>query len=140
MSPVPTSPLPVITRAVYQVLHGDAELKAMVTGVFDYVPEDVAFDYVVIGEATEIPDNAHGMYGWQTTLTLHIWTRYRGYATALGVLARVVALLDHQPLALAGFHHVVTRYEWSQTLTDPAPPGDIRHVPVRFRIVTEQQE
>ncbi len=46
-------------------------------------------------------------------------------------------VLDHTPLDIDGHHHVATRFEFSQALTDPEPPGDIRHVVLRFRIVTE---
>ncbi|MEV7584389.1 DUF3168 domain-containing protein [Streptomyces erythrochromogenes] len=128
-----------VQQAVYARLTGDAELKALITGVYDYVPEDVVFDYVTIGEATEIPDNRHGGFGRQTTITLHVWTRYRGHSRGHRITARIVELLDHQPLTIAGLHHVSTRFEFAQTLTDPEPPGDIRHTPMRFRIETEQE-
>ncbi|WKV74723.1 DUF3168 domain-containing protein [Streptomyces sp. PCS3-D2] len=128
-----------VQQAAYTLLTADTELMALITGVYDYVPEDVVFDYVTIGEATEIPDNRHGGFGRQTTLTLHVWTRYRGHARGQRIAARIVALLDHQPLTITGLHHVSTRFEFSQTLTDPEPPGDIRHIPMRFRITTEQE-
>jgi hypothetical protein len=38
---------------------------------------------------------------------------------------------------VVGRHHVVTRYEFAQTLRDPEP--GIRHVVIRFRILTEQE-
>ncbi|KIX79116.1 hypothetical protein SF23_02570 [Streptomyces sp. MBRL 10] len=128
-----------VQQAVYTRLTGDPALAALITGVYDHVPEDVVFDYVTIGEATEIPDNRHGGFGRQTTITLHVWSRYRGHARGLQIAARVTALLDHQPLTIVGLHHVSTRFEFSQTLTDPEPPGDIRHIPMRFRITTEQE-
>ncbi|MGW2985461.1 DUF3168 domain-containing protein [Streptomyces goshikiensis] len=128
-----------VQLAVYTRLTDDDALMALITGVYDYVPENVAFDYVTIGEATEVPDNRHGGFGRETTVSLHVWSRYRGHARGLRIAARVTELLDHQPLAVAGLHHVSTRFEFSQTLTDPEPPGDIRHIPMRFRIVTEQE-
>ncbi|MFB6517440.1 DUF3168 domain-containing protein [Streptomyces sp. NPDC056401] len=134
----PTALAPV-QQAVYGQLTGDPALMALITGVYDYVPEAVTFDYVTIGEATEIPDNRHGAFGRQTTLTLHVWTRYRGHARGQRIAARIVELLDHQALTVAGLHHVATRFEFAQTLTDPEPPGDIRHTPMRFRIITEQE-
>jgi hypothetical protein len=136
----PTAPeamLP-IQRALYGRLTGDTELMSTVTGVFDYVPEDDVYPFVVIGEATEIPDNRHGGYGRQTVVTLHVWTRYRGHSKGLAIAAQITALLDHQPLTITGLDHIVTRFEFSQTLTDPEPPGDIRHVVLRYRVVTEQ--
>ncbi|MFJ4863397.1 DUF3168 domain-containing protein [Streptomyces sp. NPDC088748] len=128
-----------VQAAVYARLTGDATLMALLSGVYDFVPESVAFDYVVIGEATEIPDNRHGGFGRETTLTLHVWSKYRGHARGQRIAARITALLDHQPLTIADLHHVSTRFEFSQTLTDPEPPGDIRHIPMRFRITTEQE-
>ncbi|MFE2106637.1 DUF3168 domain-containing protein [Kitasatospora sp. NPDC059463] len=127
-----------LQAAVYTQLTTDAELRAMVTGVYDYVPEGTAYPYVVIGEAIETPDNRHHGFGRQTVLTLHIWSQYRGYSEALAIGARAMAVLDHQPLTISGLHHVSTRYEMGQTLTDPEPPGDIRHLVQRYRITTEQ--
>lgn len=127
-----------IQRAIYGRLTGDSGLMSTVTGVFDYVPEADVYPFVVLGEATEIPDNRHGGYGRQTVVTLHVWTKYRGHSKGLAIAARITALLDHQPLTIAGLAHIVTRFEFSQTLTDPEPPGDIRHVVLRYRVVTEQ--
>ncbi|WP_259471963.1 DUF3168 domain-containing protein [Streptomyces shenzhenensis] len=135
-----TAPAPMlpVQSAIYARLKGDTALMGMISGVYDYVPEDVAYPFVVIGEATEVPDNRHGGFGRETVVTLHVWSRYQGYAQALRIGARVTALLDHQPLTIEGLDHIVTRFEFSQTLTDPEPPGDIRHLVLRYRVVTEQ--
>ena len=132
------SPMLAVQQALYVKLTGDAALTALITGVYDFVPEDVAFPYLVIGEAIETPDNSHDRYGWQTVVTLHVWTRSRGHAKGLGIGKRITQLLDHQPLTVTGFDHVASRFEFSQPLTDPEPPGDIRHLILRYRVVTEQ--
>lgn len=134
------SPLLPIQRALYAALTGDATLGDLITGVYDYVPEEDVYPYVVIGEATETPDNSHDRHGWQTVVTLHVWTQYRGHTQGLTIGNRVSEVLDHQPLTVAGFDHVATRYEFAQTLTDPEPPGDIRHLVLRYRVITEQPE
>lgn len=136
-TPTAASPLLPIQAAVLTALQADAQLMSTVTGVFDWVEEGQAYPYVVIGEAFETPDNAHDRHGSETVITLHVWSQYRGYAEALRIAGRVIKALDHTPLTVAGHHHVATRFEFSQTLTDPEPPGDIRHVPMRFRVVTE---
>ncbi|GHJ01616.1 hypothetical protein TPA0906_34810 [Streptomyces olivaceus] len=137
MTTAPSPMLPV-QSAVYARLKADGALMALIQGVYDYVPEDVAYPFVVIGEALETPDNRHGGFGRETVITLHVWSRYQGYAQVLRIGARVTALLDHQPLTLPGLDWIATRFEFSQTLTDPEPPGDIRHLVLRYRIVTEQ--
>ncbi|MFC8176527.1 DUF3168 domain-containing protein [Streptomyces sp. NPDC057325] len=138
-APVPASPFWPIQQAVYARLTGDPQLSDLLTGgVHDYAPETARYPFVVVGEAIDTPDNRHGGYGWQTVLTLHTWTRAEGNNQAFAIGKRLIALLDHQPLTLPGYDHVVTRYEYGQSLTDPEPPGDIRHLVTRFRIVTEQ--
>lgn len=132
------SALAPVQTALYETLTADATLAGMVTGVFDYVPEGTAYPYVHVGEATEIPDNTHSGFGRQTVVTLHVWSQHRGFSEALTIAARIIQVLDHAPLTIDGLRHVATRFESSQTLTDPEPPGDIRHVPMTFRVVTSQ--
>ncbi|WP_436772069.1 DUF3168 domain-containing protein [Yinghuangia sp. YIM S09857] len=132
------SPLAAIQRAVFARLTGDAELMDVVTGVYDYLPEDAPYPFLNLGEAIETPDNRHGGFGRQTVLTLHIWSKYRGYAQARDINDHLIRLLDHQPLILDGFDHIATRHEDTQMITDPEPPGDLRHGITRVRVVTEQ--
>ncbi|WP_406336645.1 DUF3168 domain-containing protein [Streptomyces zaomyceticus] len=135
-----TSPLPflVVQTALYNRLKNDATLSSLATGVYDFVPETALYPYIHIGEAIDTPDNSHDRYGGQTVATLHVWDQYKGFKRVLQIGSRVQALLDHQPLTITGLTHIVTRYEFGQPLTDPEPPGDIRHLVLRYRIVTEQ--
>jgi hypothetical protein len=137
---VTTSPLPFldVQTALYAKLTGDPALMGLVTGVHDFVPETAVYPYIHLGEAIETPRNAHDRFGRETVPTLHVWDQYRGYKRVLQIGARINALLDHQPLTIPGLKHVATRYEFGQPLTDPEPPGDIRHLVLRYRIVTEQ--
>lgn len=125
-----------VHAAVYTKLNTDATLKAMVTGIFDYVPEGTDYPYVVIGEATETPENSHDRFGRSQVITLHIWSNDRGFKKAQAIASRIHALLDHQALTVSGQNTISVRYEFSQTLIDPNP--NLRHIPIRFRITTEQ--
>ncbi|MFD7429055.1 DUF3168 domain-containing protein [Streptomyces sp. NPDC059818] len=135
-----TSPAPMlpVQSAIDARLRGDPELMGMIDGLYDYVPEVVPYPFIVTGDALETPDDRHGSFGRQTVVALNVWSQYRGYAQVLRIGARVTALLDHQPLTVPGLNHIVTRYEFGQTLTDPEPPGDIRHLILRYRVVTEE--
>lgn len=135
------SPLAPIQQTIYDRLTGDATLNGMVTGIYDFVPEPAPYPYVTLGEVTVIPSNVHGRFGREVVVTLHIWTRSRGHAEGLAIEDRITQLLDHQPLTLDGHHTVSVRYEFSQTLIDPVEPsGQVRHIPLRFRITTEQDD
>ena len=139
--PVSRSPLNPLQAAIYGRLAGDAALAAMVTDVYDQVPEATVGDYLIIGDHLSTPDNDHGSFGREVTETVHIWTRRRGTKTGQDIAARVTELLDHQPRALSALlagHRVVSiRCEFDQALKDPNP--EIRHHVLRFRITTAQQ-
>lgn len=138
-TPAPAPPTWPVQKAVYGLLTADKSLAdLLVGGVHDYTPETAPYPFLVVGEALDVPDNRLDGFGWQTTVTLHVWTKAEGNRQGLEIGARVTALLDHQPLTLPGYNHVVTRFEFSQTLVDPEPPGTIRHLVQRYRIVTEQ--
>lgn len=132
------SPLAAIQRAIYQRLSGDEGLGA---DVYDHVPEGSPMPYVVLGEATETPRNWLTGFGRSSTHTLHVWSQQQTFDEANAIVDRIVQLLDHQALDLVDDTWEVTHvgFEFSQTLRDPHPPH-ARHVPVRFRINTEQPE
>lgn len=132
-------PMADIQTALYQCLTAEgADLGA---AVYDHVPEPDAasWPYVTIGEAIETPANAHSFLGRDTTITVHVWSRQRGFAEGNQVANRVTALLDHRPAELdVGDGQYVTslRFEFGQTLRDEDP--EVRHVVTRFRIRTAQ--
>lgn len=137
MNPTRRSPVAPIQRAVFARLSGDVELKNAKARIYDHVPENAARPYVVIGEAVDTPDNCHNAYGSQTVITLHVWSDYRGFAQALLIEDRIVALLDHQPLTADGHTIDAVWHEQTTPLRDPDPR--IRHIVLRFRVITQQR-
>ncbi|WP_432193903.1 DUF3168 domain-containing protein [Streptomyces sp. bgisy027] len=125
--------------AVLALLTADTELMDLIKGVFDWVEEKQPYPYVVLGESVETPDNSHDSHGSSTVITLHVWSQYLGYHEARTIANRLRALLEHRPLTIVGHRHVATYFVSQQTLTDPEPPGDIRHIPISFRVLTEVQ-
>lgn len=133
ISEISESPLLAIQTALYELL--SAELSVP---VFDFVPEDQPYPYVMIGECTETPDNAHDRFGSDTTHTIHIWTEFEGWSQGLGIEAEIRRTLDHRKEALEvdGFWVVEVKRTTIQTMRDPNPR--VRHVPVTYRVITEQ--
>jgi hypothetical protein len=105
---------------------------ALVTGVFDEVPEDAAYPYVSFGAITEVPDDAHDRQGLDTTIVIHVWSTYPGNAQAADIFAAVDAALDRAPLVVAGYADVTIKHESHQFIADPDP--DIRHVNASYRV------
>lgn len=128
-------PLNELQQEMYNALNGEISAS-----VYDNVPENVSKPWVTIGEATGVPDNWHGGFGWDVLATVHVWTKSRGFKTALDIAAEIVAILDHKLDALdfsSSWYVVSIRLVQVQTMRDPDP--EIRHVPVQFRVVIHQE-
>lgn len=131
------SPTLPIQEAMFDRASTDPELLSLGIGVFDFVPEGAARPYIVLGEAFSTPDNTHGGIGWVTIATFSIWSEERGFRQANVVKDRLIQLFDHQPMEVAGFHHVETRHEFDQMMRDPDPK--LRRALLRLRVATEQE-
>jgi hypothetical protein len=121
-----------LQQAVYAKLTGHAPLMALVSGVYDNVPENAAHPYVSLGSITENVDDAHNQRGLEATVVLHVWSKYRGYREASLILAQLDAALDRQPLDVQGFTDVSIAHQQHTALRDPDP--DIRHINVSYRV------
>lgn len=121
-----------LQTAVFAKLTAYAPLMALVTGVFDEVPEGAVLPYVSFGPITEVVDDAHDRQGLDTTIVIHVWSDYPGNAQAADIFAAVDAALDRVPLTVVGFADVTIKHESHQFVTDPDP--DIRHVNAQYRV------
>ena len=129
-----------LQQAVYGALTGDASVQALLgtpARVFDHVPQDSAFPYVVVGEATSGPFDTKTEDGLDQTLTIHTWSRYRGLKETKEIMAAVTGALDDQALAVSGHDLVLLRFAFGTTVLDP--DGLTRHGVHRFRAVTQAQ-
>jgi hypothetical protein len=125
-----------LTAAVYTALTGDATLTALVgTRVFNHVPQETAFPYVVIGETTLVPFDSKTTEGAEVVLTIHSWSRYRGSKEILDIQKAVVDVLDKASLTVTGHSLVQLRVAFADNFEDP---GDdkTRHGVQRFRALT----
>lgn len=95
--------------AVYQRLVNDAAVKALVykdtkfKGVYDAVPNDAPFPYIVIGEPSESDFDVKLKETVETSLTIHTWSDKTGKTESYKLLQ---AVSD----ALSAFL-IVTSYE-----------------------------
>lgn len=135
-TPTALGPFNELLKGLYDALNG--EISA---GVYDDVPERITKPYVTMGEMFSIPDNWHGGFGWDILSTLHVWTKSRGFKSAIDIANEIITKLDHQvatAIELPDSWYVVSiRFVQLSTLRDPDP--ELRHVPVQFRIVIHQE-
>ncbi len=126
-----------LQRAIYAALIGDTEVTGLLGGmhVYDHVPRGSSFPYVTIGQTTERDWSTGSGDGGEHLVTLNVWSQAAGRKQAQSIMAAIRARLHDRALALAGYHLVNLRHEFSETRRDP--DGETVRGIVRFRAVTE---
>ena len=104
-----------------------------ITGVFDDVPTDTAYPYIVIGDETATNISAKDKDFHEHTLTIHIWSQYRGNRDIKEIMKRVYAALNDVSYTVSGASGVNLKHEFQTTLTEG--DGITRHGVMRFRAV-----
>lgn len=125
-----------LQQAIYSELSGDSELTSTLgASVYDDVPDHqaVTFPYVNIGEDTTLDYSTKDLVGSETTLNMHVWSRYRGSKEVKQIMDRVHSLLHDSNLTVTGRNLINLRVEFSDVLRDP--DGITRHGVMRFRAV-----
>ncbi len=104
-----------------------------ITGVFDDVPENTAYPYVVIGEETATNIDTKDKDAHEHTLTIHVWSQYRGRKEIKNIMSSVYTTLHNASITVSGASLVNIRHEFENTLTEA--DGITRHGVMRFRAV-----
>lgn len=123
-----------LTVAVFDKLDGDATLGALVTGVFDHVPDEQDLPYVTLDGPEGKDWSAKDFDGMEHSMMIHSWSEIPGWKEVQDIMSRVHELLHDVALTLSGFTLVNLRFESHQQLRDP--DGVTRHGVQRFRAVT----
>lgn len=121
-----------LQTAMYAKLTGSAPLMALVSGVYDEVPEPAPYPFVSFGAITETVDDAHDRQGLEVTAVVHVWSAYPGNGEAADIFAAVDAALDRTTLTVAGFTDVSISHLQHEVIRDPDP--DVRHINAQYRV------
>ena len=124
-----------IQTAIYNALIANEALGYAITAVYDHVPQDAVFPYVVIGSDTLIDWDTDNSTGFEATLTLHVWSRYRGLKECKDIQGLIYSALHRQPLTIDGYTALDCLCEYHEADVDP--DGLTRHGVQRFRVVFE---
>ena len=123
-----------LQSTIYSALSGDSTLTdTLGASVFDDVPESTSFPYVSLGEDTLNDYDTKDVSGSTQTLTLHIWSEYKGTKEAKQIMDRLHDLLHDSSLSVSGHNLVNLRFEFGDIMRDP--DGKTRHGVMRFRAV-----
>lgn len=98
-----------VQAAIHAALVADEALGGMVSGVFDFVPPNTAYPYIVMGDARETDVSTMTETIRRVEMALHVYSRARGRGEASGIMARVHALLHDAALDMENAVCVDTR-------------------------------
>jgi hypothetical protein len=123
-----------LQKAIYAALNGYVTgLSGASVSVYDDVPEGTSYPYVVIGEETAINAGTKNLDGVEHTLTLHVWSGYRGRREIKEIMQSIYSLLHDTAITVTGASLVMIRQEFATTLEEA--DGITRHGVMRFRVV-----
>lgn len=133
-----------LQQAIYDQLTGDSTLMALVTGVYDDVPQAAdsgassAFPYVTIGEDIHQDWSTDTSLGDDATITVHTWSRYRGRKQTKQIQGAIYDALTRVNLSVTGYTMVAIDYVDEQSFVDT--DGLTRHGVSTFRVLLDEME
>lgn len=123
-----------LQKAIFNQLSGSiVGLDSANISVFDDVPENTSYPYVVIGEETATNNGSKDLDGLEYTLTVHVWSNYRGRREIKEIMQSVYENLHDTAITVTGASLVNVRQEFNTTLAEN--DGITRHGVMRFRAV-----
>lgn len=138
-----SSAMKAIYDAVYARISTDTTLLGLADStILGYEPEEPPTNFIVLGSGSEeawhtLGGTATG-FGWSCTVTVHLYSYYKGDLKVLQMLERVVALLNFHALSVAGYTSgtVICEYgeKMSKVLIETKDKRERRHIPAVFSV------
>jgi hypothetical protein len=133
-----------LQNGLYQKLENDAELMAMIVGIYDnptQVPDpddNSQFPFITISDAVLTPWDDDHDEGTDATFTVHVWSRASHALEAKAIQDRVKRILHRQKLPILGNLTVGMDYVRSDVQRDA--DGFTRHGVQDFRIIFVEED
>ncbi len=123
-----------LQSAVYTALNVSAITSTLSCGVYDEVIEGNSYPFITLGEETAIDYSTNNLVCAETTINIHVWSRYKGSKETKEILDKIHDLLHDVNLSVTGVNLINLRFEYSDIMRDP--DGITRHGVMRFRAIT----
>lgn len=134
--PVPAHPILSLKEALRARLLAAPDLSALIgTGVHEAPPRGLAPPYLVLGDANARENGTSDGAGTIIDGSLVAFTRERGTAEALAIVASVEAVLADPLPVLAGYRLVALDLREAETRHDPET--SLTRADIRFRAFIE---
>ena len=127
-----------LQQAIFAALSASSDLQALISNpprLFDFVPPDSAFPYVVLGDGGEADWSTATEDGTEHNIQIDVWSREPGHKEAKQIADVIRATLNNAALTISGAALINIRY----LATDFArePDGQTFRARLTFRAVPE---
>ena len=126
-------------QAFLSALSNDAGVQALLGApprVYDFVPADAAFPYVVFGPVQVTPNDAKFGTGFEMLATLNVWSRYRGGKETREIFQALYDALHRAELGLTAQTVLGCAFHSADFGVDS--DGLTYHAAVRFALITQE--
>ena len=120
-----------LQERIYSTLNGDSTLGALITGIFDGVPDGQTLPIVVIGEQTSNDNGSKTLDGRDYIFNVDVFSDYRGMKEIKNIQKEIYRLLHESSLSVSGASFVDCRCEFTTDILED--DGITRHGVMRFR-------
>jgi len=110
-------------------------LAAGADSIYDAVPRDAAFPYIVIGAMQARPEDTQTHKAYDVALTLHCYSRGEGQREVKRLLSALSAAMQNGAINVAGHLLVLCRETASAAAIEP--DGETRHGQAQYRLIVE---
>lgn len=127
-----------LQQAIFAALSASSDLQALIGNpprLFDYVPRESAFPYVVLGDGNEADWSTATEDGTEHSLQIDVWSRSIGHKEAMQIADVIRATLNNAALTVSGTTLIDIRH--LATDFSREPDGQTFRARLQFRAVTE---
>lgn len=134
-----TSPALEINGAIVPRLKSWSPLTALVGDrVYDNIPANAVYPYVVLGPSQEIQDDADCLAGTEVGFRVEGWSKLSGRVEILRIGDAIKGALHQWETSLTDNALVFMEWMRSDWLLDQSGTATLQHIVCEFRAVTEQ--
>lgn len=131
----------VVQQEMYEILVNSAPLNALITGVYDSVPQStsnnpIAFPYVTIGEDVFTDMSTDTELINLVSITIHTWSRHSGRSETKQIQGIIYDLLNRATITNIGFKFININQVTAQSQIDS--DGETRHGIQTFNLILEE--
>jgi hypothetical protein len=125
-----------LQKAVYDSLIGDVSVGGQLVPIYDSVPQDKEFPFIVIGDDVAIDFDTDDSTGFEVTATIHSYSDHRGMIETKQMQSIIYSILHKSSIDVFGYNCVDSFCTYQTTIIET--DGIVRHGVMRFNFILER--